>query len=81
MGIIGGRKRRDDDDGISRGLLNAATDPESCKALHGRWDRKSGRCHLQFEKNKEKPKEIKVIEFDEYLTAGEEGGMKSSDES
>jgi len=80
MPILGGHKKRDEDDGITRGLLDGVTDPETCKAMHGHWDKRSGRCHAQFEKKADKPKEIKFIDFDEYITPGEEGGVKSGND-
>ena len=81
MPVLGGRRKKRDEEGTQRILVDGITDPETCKAVKGKFDKRSGRCHIQVEKHPDHPKEAKVIEFDDYVSPESEGGTKSGDEA
>jgi len=77
MALLGGRKKRDESEKITHGHLEGITDPETCKVMKGHWDKKDRKCHAQYEKKSDRPKEIKFIEYDEYISPSDEGGEKA----
>lgn len=79
IGVLRGRNKRDEDDGVKRGLLKGPMEPETCKKLKGKPDKKTGDCIIQYEKKEDKPKELKTIEYDEYSFQDEEGGVENTE--
>ena len=78
MGFRKKNKHEEDDGVITSGHLRTPMNPIACKKLKGYWDPRSGECDIGYKENKNRPKELKTVQSDEYINTSSQSSTRSN---